>query len=330
MIISQTPLRISFVGGGTDLEDFWSLEPGKVLSTAIDKYIYVIVKERFDDLIYLNYSEKEVVEKVSDVKHDLVREAMIKAGIEKGLEITTLADIPSEGSGLGSSSSVTVGLLNAFYAYQGKQVTAEQLAKEACEIEIDILGKPIGKQDQYIAAYGGMREINFLPDKKVTIEAINIKSQNRLVFGSNLLLFYTDITRQSSDILTNQKAETQNKRDILKQIRDQVPRVREILEHGTIYDDIGQILHETWVLKKQITEKISNPLINEMYQKARKAGALGGKISGAGGGGFLLLYVPRDKQNKVRMVLKEYREFPFMLNPDGSKIIFNVRMDYWK
>ena len=330
MIISQTPLRISFVGGGTDLEDFWSLEPGKVLSTAIDKYIYVIVKERFDDLIYLNYSEKEVVEKVSDVKHDLVREAMIKAGIKKGLEITTLADIPSEGSGLGSSSSVIVGLLNAFYAYQGKQVTAEQLAKEACEIEIDILGKPIGKQDQYIAAYGGMREINFLPDKKVTIEAINIKSKNRLVFGSNLLLFYTDITRQSSDILTNQKAETQNKRDILQQIRDQVPRVREILEHGTIYDDIGHILHETWVLKKQITEKISNPLINEMYQKARKAGALGGKISGAGGGGFLLLYVPRDKQNKVRMVLKEYREFPFMLNPDGSKIIFNVRMDYWK
>ena len=330
MIISQTPLRISFVGGGTDLEDFWSLEPGKVLSTAIDKYIYVVIKERFDDLIYVNYSEKEVVEKISDLKHDLVREAMIKAGIKKGLEITTLADIPSEGSGLGSSSSVIVGLLNAFYAYQGKQVTAEQLAKEACEIEIDILGKPIGKQDQYIAAYGGMREINFLPDKKVTIEAINIKSKNRLVFGSNLLLFYTDITRQSSDILTNQKAETQNKRDILQQIRDQVPRVREILEHGTIYDDIGHILHETWVLKKQITEKISNPLINEMYQKARKAGALGGKISGAGGGGFLLLYVPRDKQNKVRMVLKEYREFPFMLNPDGSKIIFNVRMDYWK
>jgi len=330
MIISQTPLRISFVGGGTDLEDFWSLEPGKVLSTAIDKYIYVVIKERFDDLIYVNYSEKEVVEKISDLKHDLVREAMIKAGIKKGLEITTLADIPSEGSGLGSSSSVIVGLLNAFYAYQGKQVTAEQLAKEACEIEIDILGKPIGKQDQYIAAYGGMREINFLPDKKVTIEAINIKSKNRLVFGSNLLLFYTDITRQSSDILTNQKAETQNKRDILQQIRDQVPRVREILEHGTIYDDIGHILHETWVLKKQITEKISNPLINEMYQKARKAGALGGKISGAGGGGFLLLYVPRDKQNKVRIALKEYREFPFMLDPYGSKIIFNIRRDYWK
>ena len=330
MIISQTPLRISFVGGGTDLEDFWSLEPGKVLSTAIDKYIYVVVKERFDDLIYVNYSEKEVVEKVSDLKHDLVREAMIKAGIKKGLEITTLADIPSEGSGLGSSSSVIVGLLNAFYAYQGKQVTAEQLAKEACEIEIDILGKPIGKQDQYIAAYGGMREINFLSDNKVKVETIKIKSTNRLVFGSNLLLFYTDITRQSSDILTKQKAETQNKRDILKQIRDQVPRVKEILECGPSYDEVGHMLHKTWELKKQITEKITNPRINEMYQKARKAGALGGKISGAGGGGFLLLYVPRDKQNKVRIALKEYREFPFMLDPYGSKIIFNIRRDYWK
>jgi D-glycero-alpha-D-manno-heptose-7-phosphate kinase len=330
MIISQTPLRISFVGGGTDLEDFWSLEPGKVLSTAIDKYIYVVVKERFDDLIYVNYSEKEVVEKVSDLKHDLVREAMIKAGIKKGLEITTLADIPSEGSGLGSSSSVTVGLLNAFYAYQGKQVTAEQLAKEACEIEIDILGNPIGKQDQYIAAYGGMREINFLSNNKVNIETIKIKSTDRLIFGSNLLLFYTDITRQSSDILTKQKAETQNKRDILKQIRDQVPRVKEILECGPIYDEVGHMLHKTWELKKQITEKISNLRINEMYQKARKAGALGGKISGAGGGGFLLLYVPRDKQNKVRIALKKYREFPFMLVPDGSKIIFNIRRDYWK
>ena len=161
MIISQTPLRISFVGGGTDLEDFWKFEDGKVLSTSIDKYIYVIVKERFDDLICINYSKREIVRDVSQIKHDLVREAMRIVGVTKGVEITTLADIPSEGSGLGSSSSVTVGLLNALYAYKGEQVTAERLAHEACQIEIDILGRPIGKQDQYIAAYGGLKEFIF-------------------------------------------------------------------------------------------------------------------------------------------------------------------------
>lgn len=330
MIISQTPLRISFVGGGTDLIEFWGSESGKVLSTSIDKYVFVIIKERFDDLIVLNYTAREIVNSVSNINHELIKEAMIKTGIDSGVEITTLADIPSEGSGLGSSSSITVGLLNALYAYQGKQITAEQLAQEACEIEIDILGKPIGKQDQYIAAYGGLREITFNTDDTVSVESVNNHSTNKRVFGSNLLLFYTDITRKSSEILTEQKADTQNKMDILRNMRDQVPKVREVLENNECYNQVGHILHKAWELKKQLTDKISNPGIDEMYQKARDAGALGGKISGAGGGGFLLVYVPREKQNSVREALKDYREFPFMLEPSGSRIIFNIKREYWK
>ena len=330
MIISQTPLRISFAGGGTDLKDFWSVEQGAVLSTSIDKYVYVIIKERFDDLLYVNYTQKEVVDRPSELKHELVREAMLKTGIERGVEITTLADIPSEGSGLGSSSSITVGLLNAFYAYKGKQVMAEQLAKEACDIEINILGKPIGKQDQYIAAYGGLREITFHPNENVSVDTVKNQNSHRRIFGSNLLLFYTDITRKSSEILTEQKAETHNKMEILRKMRGQVSQIRKVLENNDRYDEVGQILNETWKLKKQLTGKISNPVIDDMYQKARIAGALGGKISGAGGGGFLLVYVPREKQNAVREALEDYREFPFMLEPDGSKIIFNVRRDYWK
>ena len=176
MIISQTPLRISFVGGGTDMDSFYKVSPGMVISTAIDKYIFVIVNQRYDDKIYINYMEKEIVDKVNEIKHDLVREAMIKTGINKGIEVTMLADIPSSGSGLGSSSSLTVGLLNAFYHFQGQQVTAERLAREACEIEIDILGNPIGKQDQYIAAFGGIKKIIFNTDNTVSIKSLNFSA----------------------------------------------------------------------------------------------------------------------------------------------------------
>ena len=330
MIISQTPLRISFVGGGTDLKEFWEIEEGKVLSSTIDKYVYVIVKERFDDLIYLNYSKKEIVESISEIKHELIREAMIMAGITSGIEVTTLADIPSEGSGLGSSSSITVGLLNAFYTHRGVQVTAEQLANEACEIEIDILNKPIGKQDQYIAAYGGLREITFKSDCTVDIERVNINSEDLRIFGSNILLFYTNITRKSSTILEEQKSRTKDKFEILRTMRDQVPKFRKVLENSVPFDDVGHILHKAWMMKKQLASKITDSHIDHMYESARNSGALGGKISGAGGGGFLILYVPREKQDSIRQALNDYREFPFMLESDGSKIIFNVKRSYWK
>ncbi len=330
MIISQTPLRISFVGGGTDLRDFWSIKEGKVLSSTIDKYVYVIVKERFDDLIVLNYSKREIVERVSDIQHELIRESMKLTGIEKGVEITTLADIPSEGSGLGSSSSITVGLLNTFHQFMGNQVTAEQLAQEACQIEIDILGKPIGKQDQYITAYGGLKEITFLSNGAVTVDKVKLSNSELRALGSNILLFFTNITRKSSEILSEQKKETYNRMDILTRMKNQVVELRTIIESGGDLKKIGTILDETWELKKQLTTKITKPMIDEMYNIAKRAGALGGKISGAGGGGFLMLFVPREKQNAVRTALKDYRELPFMLEPSGSRILLNNRRDYWK
>ena len=330
MIISQTPLRISFVGGGTDLKDYWEKEEGKVLSAAIDKYVYVIIKHRFDDMIYINYSEKVITDDVYKIPHELIREAMIKTGVDRGVEIVTLADIPSEGSGLGSSSSITVGLLNALYAYIGEQVTAERLAQEACEIEIDFLKKPIGKQDQYIAAYGGLKEITFCKDGTVDINQINISDDKKLYFGSNMLLFYTNITRKSETILTQQKKDIPKKLDILGKLKSHVPVVKNILENGLPLNDFGYILNDAWMKKCELNDKITTDMIDDMYKRAISAGALGGKISGAGGGGFLLLYVPREMQNFVREELSEFREFPFMLEPDGSKIIFNVKRDYWK
>jgi len=330
LIISQTPLRISFAGGGTDLKDYWKINGGEVLSSTIDKYVYVIVKRRFDDLIYLNYSKKVITDKVSKISHGLIREAMNMTGMGKGLELTTLADIPSEGSGLGSSSSITVGLLNALYAYKGEQVTAERLAKESCEIEIDILGNPIGKQDQYAAAYGGLNKITFKPNGNVKVQRIKMTNENNLKFGSNLLLFYTNITRNSSDILFDQKKDTSKNLKYLNKLKLRVPALKKIIESDNSYDEIGHILDEGWKDKRKLSKLISNETINDMYNSARNAGAIGGKISGAGGGGFLLLYVPRYKQDLVRKELSEFREFPFMLEPDGSKIIFNVKREYWR
>jgi D-glycero-alpha-D-manno-heptose-7-phosphate kinase len=325
MIISQTPLRISFAGGGTDLQDFWTVEEGQVISSAIDKYIHVIIKERFDDLIVLNYTIREVVKHVDDIKHDLIREAMRITGIEKGVEIQTLADIPSEGSGLGSSSSVTVGLLNAFYTYQSEQVPPERLAREACQIEIDILQNPIGKQDQYIAAFGGTKRITFKPDGQVQVDPIKITVDNHRVWGSNILLFFTNKTRKASTILKEQKKSTNDNRAILQKMKAQVPLLNTILEKDPPFDAAGNLFHEGWLLKQSLSDKISNANIELMYKTALDGGALGGKISGAGGGGFLMLYVPRENQNRVRQTLKNYRELPFLLERDGSKIIFNNR-----
>ncbi|MEM3101736.1 MAG: GHMP kinase [Candidatus Nitrosotenuis sp.] len=324
MVISQTPLRISLVGGGTDLRSFYHLEDGMVLSTAIDKYVYVIVKERFDDKIYINYSQKEIVDGVDEIKHELVREAMRKTGVTRGVEITTLADIPSEGSGLGSSSSITVCLLNALYNYAGKQVTAEQLARDACEIEIDICKKPIGKQDQYIAAYGGLNQIIFHPNESVTVNRLAINGEDFRRLGSNLLLFFTNKTRDANLILREQMERTDDKRETLRRMKDDVPRLKYAIQDAK-FDEVGRILHENWLLKKSIVDAISNHDIDEMYQRAIDAGALGGKLCGAGGGGFLLLYVPRDRQDNVRKAMRDYRELPFMLEQYGSRIIFNHR-----
>ena len=325
MIITQTPLRISFFGGGTDFKDYYRLEKGgAVLSTAIDKCIYVIIKKRFDDKIYINYSRKEIIDSVDEIKHDLVREAMRKTGIEKGVEITTLADIPSEGTGLGSSGSVTVGLLNTFYLYQVQSQPAAILARQACQIEIGILKRPIGKQDQYSAAFGNLNLTKFNPDDTVTLQQLPLDEEVKRELENNLMLIYTGITRSSGDILSEQKKNIKDKISVLNDIRDMVEEGREYLIKGKL-DDFGRLLHHGWERKKILAQKINNPLIEEIYQAARKAGALGGKISGAGGGGFLLLYCPCQRQNRIRKTLKNLRELPFRFEEEGTKAIFNVR-----
>mgnify|MGYP006413653473 CR=1 FL=1 len=324
MIISQTPLRISFVGGGTDLKSFYKRTPGMVISTAIDKYLFVILNERFDNKIYVNYANKEVVTEVNEIQHDLVRESLLKTGIKHGIEITMLADIPSEGSGLGSSSSLTVGLLNAMYQFVGEQVTAERLAREACDIEINVLKKPIGKQDQYIAAYGGLRKIVFNTDDSVTVRSLPFDRDMRIRLGSNILLHFTNITRSADVILREQKKNTSNKFSFLSDLSGLVPVLERELELSN-YDALGFLLKKNWDLKKQLAKGITKPEIDKMVDLASSNGATGVKIAGAGGGGFLLSYVPRNSQDEFRKSMEAYTELPFMLDPFGSRIIFNMR-----
>jgi len=324
MIISQTPLRISFVGGGTDLRSYYSRRPGMVLSSAIDKYIFVIVSERFDHKIYINYTRKEIVDDVSEISHELVREALKKTGIRDGVEITMLADIPSAGSGLGSSSTLTVGLLNALYNYRGEQVTSERLAREACEIEINILSKPIGKQDQYIAAYGGLKKIIFNPDETVEVFSLETPAEKRMKLGSNLLLHFTNITRSADHILTEQNNRAAENEQLLDELAGLVPALESRFRSGDV-DSFGEFLRINWDLKKKLAPGITRPEIEEMTRVADASGARGFKIAGAGGGGFLLSYVTRNDQDHFRKGMSSYQELPFMLDPFGSRILFNWR-----
>ena len=325
MIISQTPLRVSFVGGGTDMPSYYENTPGMVISTTIDKYLFVIINERFDDKIYINYMKKEIVNDVNEIEHELVREAMKMTGVNKGVEITMLADIPSTGSGLGSSSSLTVGLLNALYNYLGKQVTAEQLACEACEIEIDILRKPIGKQDQYIAAYGGVNKFIFKGDGSVETKSLDLTRENRIRLGSNLLLHFTNITRKADSILSDQKNNTQDNLSSLNSLVDLVHKLEQEFRIEN-WDALGLLLKENWDIKKHLAKGITLPEIDEMIEIALSNGAIGVKIAGAGGGGFLLSYVSRNEQDKFRTSMNKYVELPFMLDPFGSRIVYNLSL----
>ncbi len=299
-------------------------EGGCVLSSAIDKFIFLVIKERFDTKLRVGYTRTEMVDGVNEIQHELIREALRVTGITYGVEITTMGDIPSEGSGLGSSSTVTVGALNAMYAYQGEIASAERLAREACAIEIETLRKPIGIQDQYIAAYGGLRFIDFLPDGEVKVEKIKISADARRVFNDNFLLFFTGVSRSSSSILTEQKSNIRDRFSELREIKQMAHQAREYIEAEN-FDALGELMHQSWELKKRLAGTISNGQINNMYESARSAGAIGGKIAGAGGGGFLLLYVPYERQNRVRAVLNDLQELPFRLEADGTKIIFNYR-----
>jgi D-glycero-alpha-D-manno-heptose-7-phosphate kinase len=324
MIITQTPLRISFAGGGTDFADFYEAEGGAVVSTAIDKFLYCIVKERFDDKIYVNWSKKEIVDSVDQIEHELVREAMRKVGVTKGIEISFMSDIPSEGSGLGSSSSVTVGVLNALYAFTGQTPTPDQLAREACDIEINKLGKPIGVQDQYIAAFGGLRYIGFGPGKGVTVSTIKISRACLEDLDNMLMLFYTGKTRKADSILAKQKANISAKLDTLREMARQATEVRQLLESGDV-DALGPMLHRGWAAKRKLTDNVSNNELDEIYERAVKAGCLGGKISGAGGGGFFLLCVPSECRQAVRRALANLQEMPFRLERSGSRAVLNMQ-----
>lgn len=324
MIITQTPLRVSLLGGGTDFPDFYRAEAGGVLTTAIDKYIFVIIKARFDDLIRVGYSRTEMVAGVDQVQHDLVREALRLTGIERGVEVATMADIPSEGTGLGSSSTVTVGLLNAMHVYRNDARPAGELAREACAVEIERLGRPIGKQDQYIAAYGGLRFLRFRPDEAVEVETITLPETVWHRLSQHLLLFYTGQTREARTILAAQRDNIPARRETLRRLAALAEEGRRLLLAGRL-DDLGRLLHEGWLLKQQLAAGIATGPIETLYETARRAGALGGKVCGAGGGGFLLLYCPREDQSRLREALQGCRELPFHLEPDGSKVILNVR-----
>ena len=324
MIIVQTPLRISFFGGGTDFRGFYAQEEGCVLSVAIDKYIFVVVKQRFDERIRVGYTRTELVDGIDSVQHELIREALRLTGVDRRIEVNTMGDIPSAGSGLGSSSTVTVGLLNALHNHIGEPQGAQTLAEQACEIEIVRLGKPIGKQDQYIAAYGGVRFIRFLPDGTVQVERIAFPCGDWRRLEQRLMLFFTNVTRQSETVLTEQKANIPDRMDVLRRLKEMAFQGRSLLECGDL-DTFGRLLHQGWELKKQMASRITNGWIDEVYTQALRAGALGGKITGAGGGGFLLLYCPPERQEDVRTVLCELRELPFRLEPDGSKVILNYR-----
>lgn len=324
MIISRTPLRISFVGGGSDLESFYTHHDGAVISTAINKFIYIAVNKQFDGRIIISYSKTEIVKSVNEIENNLVREALKLTGVKKGIHITSISDIPSEGSGMGSSSSYLVGLLNALYAFQGKHVPAETLARQACKIEIDILKKPIGRQDQYIAAYGGICYMKFNRDGSVFVDPIVAKAETKLLLQKKLLLFYTGITRASESILSQQ---TQKLASEVK-LRSKMVKMVAIADqlrtklNRNIIEPFGDMLHKNWELKKQMSNSISSENIDSWYKLAMKNGAIGGKLLGAGGGGFMLFFAPEEKHKKIISALSDLVYVPFAFEQQGSKIIF--------
>ena len=323
MIIVQTPLRVSLFGGGTDFPSYFLSEGGCVLTSAIDKYIFVIIKDRFDEKLRIGYTRTEIVDHVDEIAHELIREALRKTNITRGVEILTMGDIPA-GSGLGSSSVVTVGALHALYTYQNMLVSRDRLAQEACDIEVGILGKPIGYQDQYIASFGGLQFVEFQKDGTVQCEVVGIAPEVRKLLSQNIMLFFTGTTRKAESILTEQKENIKHNLPVLRELKQMAHAARDSLLAGKV-DEIGTLLHASWQLKKKLASNITNDELDVNYQLAISAGALGGKITGAGGGGFLMLYCPIEKQAAVRAALHQMHELPVQLEKDGSKVIFNYR-----
>ncbi|MFC1952753.1 GHMP kinase [Chloroflexota bacterium] len=325
MIIIKTPLRMSFAGGGSDIGSYYHHGYGSVVSTAIDKYMYVFFNKTFDARIRVIYSQVEYVDEIDEIKQNLAREAFKLVGISGGgIDIAYMGDmLPAHtGSGLGASSSLTIGILNALHTYKGDHISPEILAQEACQIEIEILSRPIGKQDQYATAFGGLNYIQFDRDDSVTVTPLNCSQGVLEELKHNLLLFYTGLKTQSDNILTELTINTQNNTHILSRMVELAKHLKNALENNNL-NEFGNILHEGWLLKQRLATAISNKTIDNYYQKAREAGAIGGKILGSGGGGFLLLYCKEENQTNVRNALINLRETSFNFESEGSKIIYN-------
>ncbi len=325
MIITRTPLRISFAGGATDLPSFYRpYGGGAVTSAAIDRYVHVLVNPKFERTIRVAYSQTENVERPSQLQHGLFREAMHATGVTEAVEVHTIADIPGEGTGLGSSSSLTVGLLNAFYAYRGILKEPAELAREACEIEIDRLHGAQGKQDDYIAAFGGTQYFEFRADDSVRVAPIPLATRDREALSDHLSLFYTGVTRKAQELLQRQSERTEVNRPALERMRALAGAARDAIAGGDLAQ-LGAILDEGWELKRGLSSGVSSEAIDARYAAAKAAGAWGGKITGAGGGGFLLLVHPPEQSRQIAQAVSPLQRLPIRITPEGSRILFVSR-----
>lgn len=321
MIITQTPYRVSFAGGGTDLPAFYQHEWGAVLSVGVAHHMYVTVSPRFERTTRVAYTRVEIADGIDRIEHTIAREALRMTGLGEHLEITTVGDVPA-GTGMGSSSSLAVGLLNALYAYKGMVTSPGALAEKACQIEIDILKKPIGRQDQYAAAYGGVNYIRFNPDHTVDVEPVPCQPGFLEALEKHILLLYTDQQRDADIILKRQSEGSADRMGVLRQMRDLAGELRKTMGGQGNLEDFGRILHEGWELKRSLGFGISNAGVDEWYAAARRAGAMGGKLLGAGGGGFLLVMAPPERHAAIRAAVGHPREIPFRIDRRGSRVIF--------
>jgi len=322
MLISRTPVRVSFCGGGTDVDEFATSNPsgGRVASMALDRYVYVTINPRFDDMIRISYSEMEFVGSLDEIKHDLVRESLKITGINSGVEITTIADIPGRGTGLGSSSSVTVGLLNAMHTFAGRIPTKKQLAEEACRIEIEVLGAPIGRQDQYAAAFGGINSISFNKEG-TSVEPLSVSEDTIQRLRNEFSLVFTGQTRSANEVLGESPKSPSDKSERLLTIREQANSAVEMLETGNL-GNLGNLLSETWKIKRGVSSSVTNPAIDGLYDRLMDLGANGAKLLGAGSGGFLLVHGGDDLREKISDELDNgHRIIPLGLDMEGSVII---------
>lgn len=322
MIISRTPVRVSFCGGGTDVDWFAESEPngGRVTSFALSRHIHVTVNARFDDRVRVSYSKMEIVDDFEELEHELVREAMRLTGVTSGIEITTIADIPSRGTGLGSSSTVTVGLLNALHRFAGREVSAAQLADEACRIEIDVLGQPIGRQDQYAAAFGGINSISFTGEG-VDVDPLDLGDDVLERLESEFTLVFTGMSRRASSVLSESPDDESDKLARLRTIRTQADEARAHLECGDL-SGLGELIEVAWQAKRGITASVSNEELDALHDRLLNLGASGAKLLGAGGGGFFLVHGDTTLRERLTAELgAEHRIIPLSVDFFGSRII---------